>query len=160
MSPKQLYQTFTNKKTTLKNCQDNNFLKTLLQSFSIFFKIVHPCLLLYFLCYLYLLFTFHAVIFNISLSLVAVSTVFEFDKIQETAPSIKYSKFHFNSLQSDRILYNLLTMLITDILDICIPLQKLKRKEKESHELSYNLIVLFTPIEGNPGQCWILDSGF
>ena len=67
--------------------------------------------------YLYLP-TFHAVIFNISLSLVAVCTDFEFDKFRDTAPSIKYSQFHFSSLQLDRILYNLLAMLSTDILGI------------------------------------------
>ena len=62
--------------------------------------------------------TFHAVIFNISLSLVAVCTDFEFDKFRDTAPSITYSQFHFSSLQLDRILYNLLAMLSTDILGI------------------------------------------
>ena len=99
--------------------------------------------------------------------MVAVSTVFEFEKFRDTAPSIKYSQLHFSSLQSDRILYNLLAMLITDILGICIPLRKLKRKEKESHELSDNLIVLFAPYKGiqvsvefwipNP-KFWIMDS--
>ena len=115
------------------------------------------------LCYVWLFIsslTFHAVIFNISLSLVAVSAVFEFDKFRDTAPSIKYSKFHFSSLQLDRILYNLLAVLITDILGICIPLRKLKRKEKESHELSDNLIILFAPCKAIQVsvEFWILDS--
>ena len=111
--------------------------------------------------------TFHAVIFNISLSLVAVCTDFEFDKFRDTAPSIKYSQFHFSSLQLDRILYNLLAMFSTDILGICIPLRKLKRKEKESHEQSDNLIVLLAPYKGiqvsaefwipNP-KLWNMDS--
>ena len=106
-------------------------------------------------CYVWLFIsslTFQAVIFNISLSLVAVCTDFEFDKFRDTAPSIKYSQFHLSSLQLDRILYNLLAMLITDILGICIPLRKLKRNEKESHELSDILIVLLAPYKGIQGR--------
>ena len=55
-----------------RNYQPN--FKIILQSVSVIFKFVCPCLLLYFLCCLYLLFMFWVFIF-VSLSLVPVPTV-------------------------------------------------------------------------------------
>lgn len=55
-----------------RNYQPN--FKIILQSVSVIFKFVYPCLLLYFLCCLYLLFMFRVFIF-VSLSLVPVPTV-------------------------------------------------------------------------------------
>ena len=56
--------------------------KKILQSVSVIFKIVYPCLLLYFLRRLYLLFMFQVFIF-VSLSLVPVPTAdcFDFDSL-------------------------------------------------------------------------------
>ena len=53
-------------------------------------------------------------------------------------------------------------MFSTDILGICIPLRKLKRNEKESHELSDNLIVLLAPYKGIQvsAEFWIPNPKF
>ena len=58
-----LYQTLQRTKWALKIVRLTSFQEAQLKSVSIFFKLVHPCLFLYLLCYLYFLFTFWAVIF-------------------------------------------------------------------------------------------------
>lgn len=60
MSPKHFFQRRKqqNDERTLKNCQANMFSKSKISdSVSVFFKFVHPCLLLYLLCYSYVCFT-------------------------------------------------------------------------------------------------------
>ena len=60
MSPKHFFQRRKqqNDEWTLKNCHANMFSKSkIADSVSVFFKFVHPCLLLYLLCYSYVRFT-------------------------------------------------------------------------------------------------------
>ena len=75
-----------NKNEVWKSVRLTRFQKRqLLQSVSIFFKFVLPCLLLYLLCYLYVILKFWAVIFVYNSSL--WQFCLNFDKLCDTAPS-------------------------------------------------------------------------
>ena len=75
-----------NKNEVWKSVRLTRFQKRqLLQSVSIFFKFVLPCLLLYLLCYLYVILKFWAVIFVYNSSL--WQFCLNFDKLRDTAPS-------------------------------------------------------------------------
>ena len=68
-----------------KSVRLTSFQKPQLQSVSIFSKFVHPCLPLYYLCYLYVILKFRAVIFMFNPIL--WQFCLNFDKLRDTAPS-------------------------------------------------------------------------